>query len=120
MTAPSDTARIVAAGLDRTTAAIHAVPYSATRDAREHARRAERLHRLYARRARWWAVLERAATADSAIPTVYVQAVIYARCAADQQAADWAASAERWTERACTDATGACTAGTELVRGVSA
>jgi hypothetical protein len=109
------TSRIVAAGLDRVTAAIHAVPYTETRDAGEHARRAERLHRLYTRRARWWAVLERAATADSAIPTVYVQAVIYARCAADHTATDWATSAEQWTDRARR-----AEAGAELVRGVSA
>lgn len=92
-------ARLVAAGLDRTTAAIHAVPTGATDDTEKHTRRAERLHQLYTRRARWWAVLERAGATDHKVPTVYLRAVVQARCVAEIHAADWAAIAERWIDR---------------------
>ena len=115
-TTPTTTARIVAAGLDRVTAAICAVPTSATHDVREHSCRADRLHVLYARRARWWAVLERAAATDPTIPLVYVRAVVHARCTADQQATEWAMTADRWLDHA----RGLDAAGTAVVRGVSA
>ena len=115
----TSTTRAVAAGLDRVTAAIHAVPYAETRDPREHARRADRLHVLYARRARWWSVLERAASTDPSIPTVFVHAVILARCVADQHATDYAVTADRWIDHArATETAGAGRA--EPVRGVSA
>ena len=110
------TARLVAAGLDRVTAAICAVPTSATRDPREHSRRADRLHILYARRARWWAVLERAATTDPTIPLVYLRAVVHARCTADQQATEWAMTADRWLDHA----RALDVAGTARVRSVAA
>ena len=51
--------------------------------------------RLYTRRARWWAVLDRATRADHGVHTVYIRAVLLACSEADRDA--W-----HWTEQART------------------
>ena len=45
--------------------------------------------RLYTRRARWWAVLDRATLADRCVHTVYMRAVLAATCDAERDARYW-------------------------------
>ena len=88
------------AGLDRVATAIHQTSALRPGDDLAHAARARRLAELHARRARWWAVLQRATIADFDIPRVYLTAVAIAQHSAADQARFWTESADDWTARA--------------------
>lgn len=111
-------ARLVTAGLDRTTEAIRRVADERPQDPRGQAARADRLSVLHARCARWWGVLERVAVADHDLPMGYVRAVVHASGAAESDARFWRDSAKDWTARAehrpTSDAAGALSNWDEL------
>lgn len=88
--------RLVEAGLRRVTDAIADTAPAPAGDLHAHAGRARRLSGLHARRARWFAVLERDTVRQHHIPLVYVQAVVEAGCSADREARFWADTAADW------------------------
>lgn len=92
---------LVSAGLARSAALRRAVATPVPSDALGHAVRAERLAEIYAREARWWAVLERHLYSPaSTVPLVYGDAVIIARLALRDDARFWAETASDWWARA--------------------
>lgn len=91
--------RLVHHGLNRAATAIGQTSALRPRDDLGHAARARRLGELHARRARWWAVLERATITDVDIPAVYVTAVAIAFADAEESARFWRDTAEDWTAR---------------------
>jgi hypothetical protein len=92
---------IVAAGLARSAVLRRAVATPVPGDAFGHAVRAERLAEIYAREARWWAVLERHIYSPaSTVPLIYGDAVIIARLALCDDARFWAETAADWRARA--------------------
>lgn len=88
--------RLVEAGLRRVTDAIRDTVPAPVGDLHAHAARSRRLSKLYARRARWFAVLERDTIRQHHIPLVYVQAVVDAGCSANREARFWADTAADW------------------------
>ena len=91
--------RLVEAGLRRVTDAIADTAPAPAGNLHAHAARARRLAGLHARRARWFAVLERDTVRQHHIPLVYVHAVVDAGCAADREARFWADTADDWQAR---------------------
>ena len=91
--------RLVEAGLRRVADAIRDIAPAPGGDLHAHAARAHRLSALHARRARWFAVLERDSVRQHHIPLVYIQAVVDAGCAADREARFWADTAADWQAR---------------------
>ncbi|MEQ3550917.1 hypothetical protein WIS52_10570 [Pseudonocardia nematodicida] len=92
--------RLVQAGLGRVSKAILDIGPARAGDAAGHAARAHRLAELYARRARWWGVLERDTVRRHDTPAVFIEAVVVARCAAEREVRFWADTAADWTARA--------------------
>lgn len=91
-------ARLVEAGLRRTSRAIRDTARPPAGDLlahAAHAARARRLAELHTRRARWWAVLQRD-TATNHVPAVYVQAVVTAVMENERQARYWTDTADDW------------------------
>ena len=99
---PADTgmvvpvSHLVEAGLRRVTDAIADTAPAPVGDPHAHAARSRRLAGLHARRARWFAVLERDTVRQHHIPLVYVQAVIAAVCSAERESRFWADTAADW------------------------
>jgi hypothetical protein len=92
---------MVNAGLARSAARRRAVAEPLPGDALGHAIRAEQLAEIYAREARWWAVLERHLySSASTVPLVYGDAVIIARLALRDDARFWTETAADWRARA--------------------
>ncbi|GAA1872152.1 hypothetical protein WHI96_19625 [Pseudonocardia tropica] len=88
-------ARLVEAGLRRTSRAIRDTARPSAGDLLAHAARARRLAELHTRRARWWAILQRD-TATNYAPVVYVQAVVTAVMENERQARYWTDTADDW------------------------
>jgi hypothetical protein len=88
-------ARLVEAGLRRTSRAIRDTARPPAGDLLAHAVRARRLAELHTRRARWWTVLERD-TATNGVPVIYVQAVVTAILDNERQARYWNDTADDW------------------------
>ena len=88
-------ARLVEAGLRRTSRAIRDAARPPAGDLRAHAARARRLAELHTRRARWWTVVERD-TATNGVPAVYVEAVVTAVLDNEHQARYWTDTAADW------------------------
>ncbi|MBN9795135.1 hypothetical protein DMP17_42110 [Pseudonocardia sp. TMWB2A] len=88
-------ARLVEAGLRRTSRAIRDTARPPAGDLRAHAARARRLSELHTRRARWWTVLERD-TATNGVPLVYFEAVVTAVLDNEHQARYWTDTADDW------------------------
>ncbi|OJG05572.1 hypothetical protein BG618_03171 [Pseudonocardia autotrophica] len=103
-------ARLVEAGIRRTSRAIRDTARPPAGDLLAHAARARRLAELHTRRARWWAVLQRD-TATNQVPIVYVQAVVTAVMENERQARYWTDTADDWQAladgRATSDVAGA-------------
>lgn len=93
-------ARLADAGLNRAATAISQTSAMRPTDDLGQAARARRLSELHTRRARWWAVLQRAAVADLDIPAVYLCAVAIACVDAEGSARFWRDAADDWTARA--------------------
>ncbi|MDN5919887.1 MAG: hypothetical protein L0I76_33120 [Pseudonocardia sp.] len=92
--------RLAHAGLNRAGAAISQTSALRPTDDLGHAARARRLAELHARRARWWAVLQRATVADLDTPAVYLTAVAIAGVDAEGSARFWRDTADDWQARA--------------------
>lgn len=92
--------RLADAGLNRAATAIAHISALRPTDDLGHAARARRLAELHARRARWWAVLQRATIAGLDVPTVYLRAVVIAGIDAEDTARFWRDTAEDWQARA--------------------
>ncbi|SFO37798.1 hypothetical protein SAMN05216207_104915 [Pseudonocardia ammonioxydans] len=92
--------RLVQAGLRRISRAIIGLAAAPAGDSLGHAARARRLAELHARRARWWAVLERDTARHLDVPLVFVEAVVIARCDAEREVRFWSETAEDWQARA--------------------
>ncbi|PKB32450.1 hypothetical protein [Pseudonocardia alni] len=118
---PADTvvpaARLVEAGLRRTSRAIRDTVRPPAGDLLAHAARARRLAELHTRRARWWAILQRD-TATNGVPVVYVQAVVTAVLDNERQARYWTDTADDWRaladQRPTSDVAGAMSNWTDL------
>ena len=93
MTARPSVADLVYAGVRRTDADRTRVGARYDRGALSPVAWRTAIAALYAREARWWAVLSRATVADHAIPLVYIAAVNAAHTGARHAADDWARSA---------------------------
>ncbi|OJG06648.1 hypothetical protein BG618_02406 [Pseudonocardia autotrophica] len=88
-------ARLVEAGLRRTSRAIRDTARPPAGDLLAHTARARRLAELHTRRARWWAVLERD-SATNGVPVIYVEAVVTAVLDNERQARYWTDTADDW------------------------
>lgn len=82
-------AGIVDAALVRTHQAMRLAGARRDRGHLDAAEWAAAMARLYTRRARWWAVLDRATAADHAVHSVYMRAVMLACCEANRDARHW-------------------------------
>ncbi|MER7436268.1 hypothetical protein ABT341_16295 [Pseudonocardia alni] len=110
-------ARLVEAGLRRTSRAIRDTARPPAGDLLAHAARARRLAELHTRRARWWTVLQRD-TATNHVPVVYIQAVVTAVLDNERQARYWTETADDWQaladRRPTSDIAGAMSNWTDL------
>lgn len=89
MTAPPTVADLVHTGVRRTDAARVRACARYDRGALAPIEWQTAVAALYAREARWWAVLSRATVADYRIPLVYISAVGAAQAAARRHAEEW-------------------------------
>lgn len=97
MIAPRTVADLVHAGVRRTDAARVRACARYDRGALPPIEWRTAMAALYAREARWWAVLARATVADHTIPLVYIAAVGAAQSAAQHHAEEWDRGAVEYT-----------------------